>query len=123
MEKGFVPARPSSDAPRSRPYHARSPLASLGPSQISFTALASAGVRQFASDDGPPFALQMNAVALYVHARASWTRPSTIPSWPSHAASAALETALSFAAEIGAPTSWFITTAGHSSAVMNRSQL
>ena len=31
--------------------------------------------------------------------------------------------AVDLAAAIGAPTSWFITTAGHSSAVMNRSQL
>src|SRR5262249_18697051 len=120
---GIVPANPPKEAPRSRPYQARSPPASRGPSQILFTARASAGVRQFGSDDGPPLAVQTNALALYVHARASRTRPSAIPSRPSHAAVAAFATALSLADAMGAPTSSFIATAGHSSAVMNRSQL
>ena len=46
-----------------------------------------------------------------------------IPSSPSQAAIAAFVTAVSLADAIGAPTTLFITTAGHNSAVMNRSQL
>src|SRR5438132_2735762 len=123
MLNGVGPAKPLNGVPRSSPNHTLFPFASLGPSHILFTAAASFGVRQFGLDDGPPFAAQTNSFALYVHARGSCMNPSTMPSRASHAAMDASVTALSLSGEIGAPTSWFITTAGQSSAVMKRSQL
>src|SRR5262249_9496821 len=59
----------------------------------------------------------------YVHFRGSLMRPSVTPSLASHAATAALVAAVSFAALIGPPAVLLRTTCGHSSDGMKRSQL
>src|ERR1700694_3804728 len=97
---GEGPSNPRKVVPRSRTHHSRSPSLSRGPSQILLTALASWDVKQSAG-----FPVQDKALALKWQDRGSWMTPSVIPSSASQAAIDAVFTALSFATEIGAPTS------------------
>src|SRR5579862_1030207 len=101
MMNGEGASNPRKVVPRSRPNHSRSPsFGPGGPSQILLTALASWDVKQVEG-----FPVQVRALALKWQARGSWIIPSLIPSSASQAASDALVAALSFATEIGAPTS------------------
>src|ERR1700746_1577339 len=93
---GLLPARKLSGVPRSRPNQRRCPAVFVGPFQILRIASASLGVRQ----GGPSAVLQRRAPGSYVHFRGSLMMPSITPSLASHAATAALVVAASFAALI-----------------------